>query len=352
MNSEIRNRLAVAAVLFAAVGLLALVLVDRFCAPPQAVEAAEAKHRQPADNGPCYVCHADLQTEKITAVHASKGHGCTKCHGASADHMQDEMQMTTPDLLFGRSEVAAMCRECHEHPHGEKREKVEAFLQEWRGRARPNGRAVSENSICTDCHGTHNIRKDSDSKTQQKSAEWISAFNGKDLAGWRATGKAKWEVKLGRIVGTGGPTDGDLWTETEYENYLMAVTFRTDWPIRAGIWLRGRDGQHGPRVEIFRSRKPPALTGSVALPGKGLALVNLRGKLFDPEGWNTLSVEVRGNRVAVWLNGEEVGAVRCELPAKGRVGLHVGGGDDLKGAQLTVREVLIQRLPKDTTQQR
>jgi hypothetical protein len=330
-----------------AVAFLLWSLSDELSTPVSAVGAAEVQPKQPADNGPCYVCHADLQAEKITEVHASKGHGCTECHGPSGEHMQDEMQMTTPDKLFGRSEVAGMCRECHEDPHEKKREKVKSFLEEWRGRARPNGRTVSEKSICTDCHGTHNISREPASRSQHQPAEWVPAFNGKDLAGWRATGSADWKVKLGRIVGTGGPEGGDLWTEAEYENYLMAVTFRTDWPIHAGIWLRGSDGRRGPRVEIFQSTRPLAQTGSVGLPGKGLALANLREDLFDPEGWNTLSVEVRGNRVAVWLNGEEVGAVRSELPAKGRIGLHLRGGPSFKDAQLAVREVLVQRLPKE-----
>lgn len=348
MNSDIRNRLAVGAALLAGVTLLALLLFEQFCTLPEAAQAAEPEAEGPADNSMCYVCHAGMEAEKITEVHASKGHGCTKCHGASDDHMQDEMQMTTPDLLFGRREVAGMCRECHEHPHKEKKEKVESFLEKWRGRARPNGRTINEKSICTDCHGTHNVSEEPGSKSQEQPGEWIPAFNGEDLAGWRAKGSGKWEVKAGRIVGSGGPEGGgDLWTEAQYENYLMAVTFRTDWPIHAGIWLRGSDGERGPRVEILESKKPMALTGSLALPGKGLALVNLREDLFDPEGWNTLSVEVRGNRVGVWLNGEEVGAVRCGLPAKGRIGLHLRGGPPFKDAQLAVREVLVRKLPKE-----
>ena len=67
----------------------------------------------------------------------------------------------------------------------------------------------------------------------------------------------------------------------------------------------------------MQSPAPTAFTGSVTLPGEGLVLVNVGDDLFDAGGWNTLSVEVRHRRVAVWLNGGEVGAVRIAGPGKG-----------------------------------
>ena len=35
------------------------------------------------------------------------------------------------------------------------------------GKTRPNGRVVNENSVCTDCHGTHTTIHDEKSKTGQ-----------------------------------------------------------------------------------------------------------------------------------------------------------------------------------------
>jgi len=122
------------------------------------------------------------------------------------------------------------------------------------------------------------------------------------------------------------------------------VTFRATWPIHAGIWLRAAEEKQGPRVEIFESRKPPAFTGSIWLSGSGLLLVNLRADFLARDGWNTISAEVRGNRFAVWLNAEEVGAVRITGPAKGRIGFHIEPDPASKAAQLWVREVLVQPL--------
>ena len=42
----------------------------------------------------------------------------------------------------------------------------------------------------------------------------IALFNGKDLTGWKAVGKAAWEVKEGVLIGRQGPSgeSGDLLT--------------------------------------------------------------------------------------------------------------------------------------------
>ena len=64
-----------------------------------------------ANNSLCYVCHGDLASEEIATGHEKVEVTCTVCHGDSTVHMQDEMLMTKPDLLFGRSEVEQMSAE-------------------------------------------------------------------------------------------------------------------------------------------------------------------------------------------------------------------------------------------------
>jgi hypothetical protein len=297
-----------------------------------------------------------MKTEELTTDHLDVGVTCDACHGASVEHMHDEMLMTKPDLLFGRSEVEKMCSTCHK-PGGEREvfgrqdhkdpAAVEAFFQKWTGRICPNGRAVTKDSVCTDCHGTHNITKPINTQSGDgQPAEWLAAFNGRDLAGWQPSGSAAWTVEAGRIRATPATGDegGTLWTETTYEDYLLAVTFRATWPIHAGIWLRGEGSQRGPRIEICDSKT--AFTGSVWMPDKGLALMNVREDLVDRESWNTISVKVEGNKVQVWLNGDEIGAVRTAGPAKGKIGLYVAKSPTSKSAELSIREVLIQRLAR------
>jgi hypothetical protein len=336
--------------------LVAFICVFAVCFAGQS-QADTSTGEKPSGNSKCYVCHPGLKTEELTTVHLDMDVTCDGCHGPSIEHMHDEMLMTEPDLLFGRSEVNKMCSNPLCHKAGSDRQiygfqdhmdpaAVKAFYEKWQGRTRPNGRAITHDSVCTDCHGTHNLDKPIDTKSEEQPADWITAFNGRDLAGWRSSGSGSWAVKRGQIVGTltAKGEGGDIWTEDVYEDFLLAVTFRATWPIHAGIWLRS---EHGPRIEIIHALKADklsAFTGSVWIKGKGTVLVNLREDFLDREGWNTISVNVRGDRVQVWLNGEEIGAVRTTGPAKGRIGLHIEKSADSKTGQFSVREVLVQRL--------
>ena len=117
----------------------------------------EGASEMPKNNELCILCHMDFDEEEITAEHISEGITCAGCHGASVAHMHDETMMTGPDILYGRLEVEGMCSQCHEGH--KKTEAVEAFREEWYGRKRENGRGISKDSICTDCHGLHTVAR-------------------------------------------------------------------------------------------------------------------------------------------------------------------------------------------------
>ncbi len=315
---------------------------------PPPVKAKPAGSDQQADNSLCYVCHLSLQKEELTAAHQVEGIGCIDCHGTSSEHMHDEMLMTKADRLFGRREVGAMCAECHDEPHEDKPQEVKAFLEKWRGRDRPNGRVITDESICTDCHGIHVVAKKADAG-HGGADDWLPAFNGRDLAGWQTSPGDAWKVDRGRIVAVprAGVASADLWSDALHGDFRVSVTFRWQGRMQAGIWLRGQPSTPGPRVEIFASRPTSAGAGSVFVPGRGLALVNLRDDLLEDDAWNTINAEVRGPRIAVSVNGEEIGSVAVAGPAQGRIGLHVEGLPEAKDAQLTVREILVQKYSEE-----
>lgn len=107
------------------------------------------------DNSACMVCHLDLADEPIAAQHLEAGIVCAACHGPSEDHGGDELNIITPDVTFGRSEIVPFCTSCH--PTHKTGEDYDAFVKKWYGKRRPNGRMVLDNSVCTDCHGNHAV---------------------------------------------------------------------------------------------------------------------------------------------------------------------------------------------------
>ncbi|MBM4049190.1 MAG: hypothetical protein FJ279_29165 [Planctomycetes bacterium] len=121
----------------------------------QSTSAAPAVQPREGDNAACLCCHMDFKGEDITEKHLAKRFTCQSCHGPSEPHRQDETLRTKPDWLWGRAEVSAFCRQCHED-HGDTAT-VQAFRQEWAGKARPNGRFIGKDAVCTDCHGEHTV---------------------------------------------------------------------------------------------------------------------------------------------------------------------------------------------------
>lgn len=136
--------------LAAAIASASAVLLIAGAQDPQTVQPLEG------DNGECFVCHIDFDGELLVQKHIEQGITCRSCHGASDHHRKDETLMTRPDLLWGRSEVVEMCRQCHEQHQNP--DKVAAFKQQWTGKTRPdNSRHIHDDPVCTDCHGEHTI---------------------------------------------------------------------------------------------------------------------------------------------------------------------------------------------------
>ncbi|MBI4579180.1 MAG: cytochrome c3 family protein [Planctomycetes bacterium] len=107
------------------------------------------------DNSVCLVCHIDLETEEMAAVHLKAGIVCANCHGVSEAHRSDEMNVTPPEVLYGRADIGPFCTACH--PTHKTGQQYQEFLRQWSGRRRPNGRMITSDANCMDCHGHHVI---------------------------------------------------------------------------------------------------------------------------------------------------------------------------------------------------
>jgi hypothetical protein len=113
--------------------------------------AAEPAEGPVADNGPCYVCHTNYETEEMVVEHARENVGCMDCHGKSYEHRDDEDNVTPPDVMFAQDEIDAACRECHDM-HDVPAVKV---ITRWQERC--PGKQNPKEIVCTDCHGQHRL---------------------------------------------------------------------------------------------------------------------------------------------------------------------------------------------------
>jgi len=315
-------------------------------APDKTKVLADIKEPRPEDNQLCMVCHASMADEQITKAHFDQGILCVDCHGRSTEHMEDEMLNTTPDIKYGRLQAQPFCKACHEtHKHPVK---VEEFLGKWMSKDRPNGRVITSNSICTDCHGIH-VQKaagQESSETAEEPGKWISLFNGKDLTGWKQIGTAKWSVENGAIVGIQGEnnTGGDLLTEATFKDFMLTATYKVHWPANTGIWFRYQNPQKAYQVDILEHPKPVAYSGTIYCPGKLFIAVNLDKDLVDRQGWNTISVRNEGKHLQAWLNGHKVAHVYDDTTDSGSIGIQTHQGKHVEGMKVIVREIKIQLL--------
>jgi hypothetical protein len=172
-------------------------------------------------------------------------------------------------------------------------------------------------------------------------------FNGQDLSGWDAEGKAVWEVKDGLLIGRQGPgnTPGDLFTNDSFGDFELSVTYRVVWPANSGIWYRYQSGEKTFQADILEYQNPFALSGSLYRPGGTggpFAAVNADPSIIDREGWNTMVIRSVGTRQLIFLNGKQVVDVRADVSDHGRIGFQVHPGDEFGTMQIIVRDVSVR----------
>ncbi|RYD68370.1 MAG: DUF1080 domain-containing protein, partial [Verrucomicrobiaceae bacterium] len=201
-------------------------------------------------------------------------------------------------------------------------------------------------------------------------AGFTSLFNGKDLTGWKvpAGDNGHWKVLDGVIdydARSEAKGDKNLWTEKNYGDFVLLLDWRIKetsglYPVPivlpdgthkkddsgkeiitptpnadSGIYLRGRDKA---QINIWCW---PVGSGEVygyrtdkSMPAEVRAGVTPKVKADKPVGeWNTFEITMKGDRLSVLLNGQQVleNAQLPGIPATGPLALqHHGGFKDGK----------------------
>lgn len=178
-------------------------------------------------------------------------------------------------------------------------------------------------------------------------AQSIQLFNGKDLAGWKVYGTEKWFVEKGELICESGPDKnyGYLATDREFKDFRLSVDFFQESNGNSGVFFHS--SIEGTRISGWQAEVAPA-----GLHTGGIYESYGRGWLIKPDpakdgaliagGWNTLVVEVTGNRVMTWLNGQQmIDFTDTQIGSRaGKIALqiHDGGGVRVRWKNLFLTE--------------
>jgi hypothetical protein len=169
---------------------------------------------------------------------------------------------------------------------------------------------------------------------------WTPLFNGKDLTGWKPNGAAVWSVEDGCILGT--QTDGkggDLFTEKSFDNFECRVTYKVAWPANSGFWFRDKY-----QFDVLKYKNPVAYSGTLYCPGKIFIFANLDESIENRDGWNEAQIYANGDRIIQWLNGKKTGECNDKSFAKGRFGIQVHPGNEMKGMKIFIKRFDVRPL--------
>jgi len=175
---------------------------------------------------------------------------------------------------------------------------------------------------------------------------WMSLFDGKSLAGWRAEGKADWSAQDGAMVGRQGPGNapGDLYTTAEWADFELECEFKVVWPANSGIWFRRSAAQPGYQADILdEAAYPDTFSGSLYAMGTGFLVKNGDARSVNKNGWNRLRLRAVGQEIVITLNGKTVVKTSDNrFLQAGSIGIQVHPGDRYKDMEIRVRKIRVR----------
>ncbi|GGD80381.1 hypothetical protein GCM10011514_50560 [Emticicia aquatilis] len=193
-------------------------------------------------------------------------------------------------------------------------------------------------------------------------AQTIHLFNGKDLNNWYsdvpATDKdpnlrKSFIIRDGNLVSMGTP-EGHLLTKDKYENYRLELEYRfAGKPGNCGVLVhastpRALYGMFPKSIEVqmmhenagdfwcivedikvenMEARRGPKENWGIT-EGKERRVKNLTDNSEKPLGeWNKMTIECRGDKIKVWVNGDMVNDGFGATAQKGQIALQAEGAE-------------------------
>jgi hypothetical protein len=144
-------------------------------------------------------------------------------------------------------------------------------------------------------------------------------FNGKDLSGWTVDSgdEEAWSIEDGELVNrVGERRKGWLLTTRDYSDFVLRLEFKFAEGANSGIGFRAAPGEglaavgspRHPEIQL-QDDSFAAYANQQRMQRTG-ALYNLAidrpARLKEVGEWNSLEMEVRGSKLRVAVNGEQV----------------------------------------------
>lgn len=129
---------------------------------------------------------------------------------------------------------------------------------------------------------------------------WISMFNGKTLAGWKANDHPdSWRVKEGAIVGDGEESHL-FWMVKKCQDCEFKADVKISDGGNSGMYVRAAFGPGFPKgyeSQVNSTHRDPVRTGSL------YGFVPVYKELVPPDTWYNQHIIVRGNHIIIEING-------------------------------------------------
>lgn len=131
---------------------------------------------------------------------------------------------------------------------------------------------------------------------------WIRLFNGRDLAGWRASENGDFRVEDGAIVVRG--KRAHLFTEKQFENFDFKCEVMTSPGSNSGIYLHTEYEETWPskgyEVQVNCTHGDPVKNGSL------WGVVKAYEPNASDDEWFTMQITVQGKNIVTRVNGKIV----------------------------------------------
>lgn len=171
-------------------------------------------------------------------------------------------------------------------------------------------------------------------------------FNGRDLTGWKIHGTEKWYVENRELVCESGPDKqyGYLSTNKKYKNFILKLQFKLEANGNSGVFIRS--DIEGTRISGWQVEVAPAdhHTGGIYESyGRGWMIKPSpeKEKILKPNDWNDMRIEVVGDKVTTFLNGQQMVQLEDEKigQANGFIALqiHDGGGIKVRWKNIRIK---------------